>query len=101
MEQEIALTGGRTTANVVRIGKPVRRLVKPRAAFAHELLRHLERRGFDGAPHFLGVDARAVESAQVALAERASLAGVREWADNCRAWVERHRTTLTAAIAAR
>ena len=39
--------------------------------------------------------------AHVALAERTSLAGVREWADNCRAWVEQNRSALSAAIAAR
>jgi aminoglycoside phosphotransferase (APT) family kinase protein len=226
MEQDIALTGGRTTANVVRIGHTVRRPVKPRAAFVHELLCHLEKCGFGGAPQFLGIDAAgremlsflsgtvpaelgdfsdtqvraaarllrglhdatadsrlcaghevichgdaspcncvfvdgmpaalidfdaahpgsrledvgyaawlwldignddlAVERqgeriaaffegygidaaeavttivlAQVALAGRATLAGVREWADNCRAWVEQNRSALSAAVAAR
>lgn len=56
MEQEISLTGGRTTTGVVRIGNTVRRPIKARAPFAHELLRHLEMRGFSGAPKFLGLD---------------------------------------------
>jgi hypothetical protein len=42
-----------------------------------------------------------MEQEIVALAERAGLAGVREGADNCRAWLEQQRTALTAAIAAR
>jgi hypothetical protein len=56
MEQEITLKGGRTTAGVVRIGDTVRRPIKARAALAHELLRHLEKHGFGGAPRFLGID---------------------------------------------
>ena len=56
MEQEIALTGGRTTTGVVRIGNTVHRPIGARAAFVHELLRHLGAREFDGAPRFLGVD---------------------------------------------
>ena len=56
MEQEITLKGGRTTAGVIRIGDTVRRPIKARAVFVHELLRHLERRGFEGAPKFLGID---------------------------------------------
>src|SRR5262245_33001210 len=56
MEEEVALAGGRTTAGIVRVGATVRRRVKPGAAFAHALLRHLETRGFDGAPRFVGLD---------------------------------------------
>ena len=56
MEQEIALTGGRTTTGVVRIGDTVHRPISARAAFVHELLRHLGAREFGGAPRFLGVD---------------------------------------------
>lgn len=61
MEQEIPLTGGRTTADVVRVGDTVRRPIKGRAAFAHELLRHLEKREFTGAPRFLGTDSAGRE----------------------------------------
>ena len=56
MEQEVALTGGRTTTGVVRIGNTVHRPIGARTAFVHELLRHLRAREFDGAPGFLGVD---------------------------------------------
>jgi len=56
MEPKIALTGGRTTTGVVRIGSTVHRPIGARAAFVHELLRHLGAREFDGAPRFLGVD---------------------------------------------
>jgi hypothetical protein len=36
----------------------------------------------------------------VALAQRTDVAGVREWSNNCRVWVERNRTRLLGAIAA-
>lgn len=61
MEQETTLTGGRTTSGVVRVGDTVRRPIKPQSTFARELLRHLERRGFAGAPRFLGIDDRRRE----------------------------------------
>ncbi len=61
MEPEIPLTGGRTTAGVVRIGDTVRRPVKAHAAFAHQLLRYLEKQGFPGAPKFLGIDSAGRE----------------------------------------
>ena len=61
MEQELTLKGGRTTAGVVRIGDTVRRPIKARAAHAHKLLCHLESRGFDGAPKFLGIDSMGRE----------------------------------------
>jgi len=41
----------------------------------------------------------AIVSAQVALAQRTDVAGVREWSNNCRAWVERNRTELEASAA--
>ena len=53
---EVPLPGG-TTPGVVRVGNTVRRPLKPDAAYIHRLLAHLERRGFGGAPRFLGVDA--------------------------------------------
>ncbi len=52
------LRGGRSTPGVVRVGDTVRRPLKPDAARIHRLLAHLERRGFDGAPRFLGIDPR-------------------------------------------
>ena len=42
----------------------------------------------------------AIVSAQVALAQRTDVAGVREWSNNCRVWVERNRADLLGAIAA-
>jgi len=62
MEQEIALAGGRSTEGVVRVGGTVRRPLKARAPFVHELLRHLEARGFSGAPRFLGIDSEGRET---------------------------------------
>ncbi len=53
---EIELTGGRTTAGVVRIGDTVHRPVSARSSFVHGILRHLEAKGFHGAPRFLGFD---------------------------------------------
>lgn len=48
-----ALTGGRITKGVVRIGDTVRRPTSSRSA---ELLQLLERRGFTQAPRYLGQD---------------------------------------------
>lgn len=53
-ETEIPLTGGRTNTGIVRIGDTVRR---PMAHdHVHDLLLHLEKRGFEGTPRFLGID---------------------------------------------
>jgi hypothetical protein len=43
---------------VVRIGDTVHRPQRATAQATHALLQHLEAVGFDGAPRFLGVDAR-------------------------------------------
>jgi hypothetical protein len=54
---ETLLLGG--TANrglVVRVGDTVRRPVHRYSAATHDLLAHLERVRFDGAPRFLGID---------------------------------------------
>lgn len=56
MECEIPLTGGRTTTGVVQIGNTVRRPIYGSRSFVHELLLHLERRGFNGVPRFQGID---------------------------------------------
>ena len=45
------------TEGVVRVGRTVRRPVRPHTAAVHGLLRHLEAAGFDGAPRVLGIDA--------------------------------------------
>lgn len=58
---EIELTGGRTTAGVVRIGDTVHRPISVRSSFAHGILRHLEAKGFHGAPRFLGLDDKGRE----------------------------------------
>ena len=46
------------TEGVVRVGRTVRRPVRPHTAAVHALLRHLEAAGFDGAPRVLGIDAK-------------------------------------------
>lgn len=48
-------------APVVRVGDTVRRRVGPWTAAVHELLRHLERVGFGGAPRVLGIDGEGRE----------------------------------------
>ncbi|MGH3146006.1 MAG: aminoglycoside phosphotransferase family protein [Rubrobacter sp.] len=52
---EEVLSGGYSTP-VVRVEDTVRRTTGPWSPAVHGLLRHLERRGFDGAPRFLGLD---------------------------------------------
>jgi aminoglycoside phosphotransferase (APT) family kinase protein len=54
MEQQLA--GGFVNA-VVRVGDTVRRPPSPNAGFVHDLLDHLERHGWAGAPRYLGTDA--------------------------------------------
>jgi hypothetical protein len=49
------LLGGDVT-QVTRIGDTVRRSTGPWSPAVHELLRHFESVGFDGAPRFLGID---------------------------------------------
>ncbi len=55
---EIPLLGGEVTEGVVRIGRTVRRPMRPHTPAVHALLRHLEAAGFDGAPRVLGIDAK-------------------------------------------
>ncbi|MFE7278451.1 phosphotransferase [Streptomyces sp. NPDC057623] len=55
MDEE-PLSGGRITQGVVRVGETVRRPVTARSAFVAELLNHLQQRGFNGAPRYLGLD---------------------------------------------
>jgi aminoglycoside phosphotransferase (APT) family kinase protein len=57
-EPEEPLAGGRLTSGVVRVGKTVRRPTQRSSAFTAELLRHLQERGFTGAPTWLGHDDR-------------------------------------------
>lgn len=55
---EIALPAGDVTVGVVRVGDTVRRPRQDTSERVAAYLRHLEAAGFDGAPRFLGVDAR-------------------------------------------
>lgn len=61
VDVDVRLAGGRTTSGVVRVGDTVRRPLSPNADFVHRLLRHLESRGFPGAPRFQGLDAQGRE----------------------------------------
>lgn len=54
MREEV-LTGGNLSP-VVRVGDTVRRRAGPWTPTVHELLKHLEHHGFDGAPVVLGFD---------------------------------------------
>ncbi len=54
---EVPLLGGDMTDGVVRVGRTVRRPVRPHTPAVHALLRHLEAVGFEGAPRVLGIDA--------------------------------------------
>lgn len=60
-DAEIPLEGGRVTAGVVRLGDTVRRPILRDRGQVHDLLLHLERKGFDGVPRFLGVDEQSRE----------------------------------------
>ena len=53
---EFALTGGRLTRGVVRVGNTVRRPAKASSPFVAELLEHLQARGCAWAPRYLGQD---------------------------------------------
>ena len=55
--QEVPLRGGHNRG-VVRVGATVRRPLKPGAERIHRLLTYFERRGFTGAPRFVGIDER-------------------------------------------
>lgn len=59
-DREDRLAGGNVTP-VVRIGQTVHRAAGPWTATVHALLRHLESRGFPGAPRALGYDAAGRE----------------------------------------
>jgi Phosphotransferase enzyme family len=60
-QPEIPLLGGDVTEGVVRVGNTVRRAPGRGADYVHALLDHLEAKGFQGAPRFLGVDASGRE----------------------------------------
>lgn len=58
---EIPLEGGNVNAEVVRIGDTVRRATSPSSPTVHKLLLHLEAKGFDASPRFLGIDEKGRE----------------------------------------
>lgn len=53
---EIPLLGGRTTSNIMLVGKTVRRPRTKNSDFASKLLLYMEGEDFDGVPRYLGVD---------------------------------------------
>jgi hypothetical protein len=55
LEREL-LSGGNMAGEVVRVGRTVHRRAGPSTPAVHDLLRHLERVGFGGAPRALGTD---------------------------------------------
>jgi len=55
MTQEEVLKGGNVN-HVVRMANTVRRPIGYWSPSVHELLKHLEKQGFEGAPRFLGID---------------------------------------------
>lgn len=55
MSEDVSLPGGNITP-ISRIGATVRRQPGPWTLAVHELLRHLQQTGFDGAPRVLGLD---------------------------------------------
>lgn len=55
---EIPLTGGQITGGVVRVGDTVRRPRSEASGFVKELLGLLQEKGFEGAPAYLGIDAK-------------------------------------------
>ncbi|MEA5453994.1 aminoglycoside phosphotransferase family protein [Sinomonas sp. JGH33] len=60
-EPELPLPNGDVTDGIVRVGGTVRRPQGPHSPLVHAVLRHLEQRGFEGAPRFLGIDERGRE----------------------------------------
>ena len=61
MSDEEVLSGGTLTA-VVRVGDTVRRVTNVWSPNVHALLRHLQEKGFPGAPRFLGIDSQGRET---------------------------------------
>lgn len=59
--KETRFKGGFSTPGVVRIGDTVHRPMKRESPFVHDVLRYLERHGFDHAPRVLGTDDKGRE----------------------------------------
>jgi len=55
-ELEVPLSGGDLTEGLVRVGETVRRPRIAESDLVEALLLYLQRRGFDGAPRFMGID---------------------------------------------
>jgi hypothetical protein len=60
-EDAVVLEGGKTHSSVVKVGSTVRRPTGPWTIGVHALLRHLEVRGWRGAPRVLGIDSQGRE----------------------------------------
>ncbi|ANU09497.1 Aminoglycoside phosphotransferase [Planococcus antarcticus DSM 14505] len=60
-QDEEKLTGG-NVSDVYRTGDTVRRNLKPESFKIHQLLKHLENRGFNQAPRFLSIDENGRET---------------------------------------
>ena len=73
--EEQPLAGGNLSGGVVRVGDTVRRPTGPWTPAVHALLRHLDRKGFSGAPRVLGVDDRGREILEF-------VDGIVQWPDN-------------------
>jgi hypothetical protein len=56
VEKESLLSSGNVNTGVVRVGNTVRRNLTNASTTIHQLLRHLEAKGFEGSPRFLGID---------------------------------------------
>ncbi|GGE61409.1 phosphotransferase enzyme family protein [Priestia taiwanensis] len=59
-EKEATLSGG-NVSSVYRLGNTVRRELKPNSGNIHILLKHLESKGLNGVPKFLGIDEKGRE----------------------------------------
>lgn len=57
-EPEVPLLGGDVTEGVVRVGATVRRPATSVSEAVRSVLDHLQRHGFEGAPHYLGTDSQ-------------------------------------------
>jgi hypothetical protein len=57
----VKLLGGNINAAVVRVDSTVRRQLTSNSATIHQLLLHLEKKGFTGSPRFLGIDEQGRE----------------------------------------
>lgn len=61
MTDEEVLRGGAVNSSVVRVGDTVHRTASAATPAVHDLLRHLDAKGFDGAPRALGFDEQGRE----------------------------------------